>query len=374
MRRYILADDLSGLLDAAAAFSGMGAEIRVVLGPDNIRVAREHELLALTTETRNASPFAAAEQVHRVLRAAEAGRRTLLFKKIDSTLRGPIAAEFAALTEVLPDTRFLFAPANPAMGRTVRDGVLLVKGIPVAETEYGRDPVSPVRSSVVRDVLAVSATDQVVIPDADTQHDLEAAVDAMNAADRPWVGVGSGALARAIMARSVGHASLHRAPYVFPDAVSGTLMVCGSAHALNRAQAAALRAARGVPTREIDVAAQPHRLRGLAANLTTGGAASILIQQTRTESGAACAAIVAAAAEIIERAAVRRVFVTGGETAFALCRALGVASLRFVAEIEPGVSLSLADSSRGSLLLAIKPGGFGDAETWIRVWDRLRDS
>ncbi len=374
MRGFILADDLSGLLDAAAAFHDCGEEICAVLGPNSPLMADEHELLAITTETRNAQNRAARVRVRDVMQGAMANGRSLRFKKIDSTLRGPVAAELDALTELLPDTRFLFSPANPAARRTVRKGILLVQGVPVAETEYGRDPVSPARSSVVRDVVGACAANRVVIPDVETQLDLEAAVDAMNAAGQPWIGVGSGALARAIMARTSQRVTRRGPRAVSPVESSGTLMVCGSAHGLNRLQAARLLETRSVPMHEIDVSFAPGRLDALSTRLTTEGAASILIQQTRTDSAAARSAIVAAAAEIVERAAVRRVFVTGGETAFALCRALGVTTLRFVAEIEPGVSLSRTHASCGSLLLAIKPGGFGDGQTWVRAWDRLRET
>ena len=68
----------------------------------------------------------------------------------------------------------------------------------------------------------------------------------------------------------------------------------------------------------------------------------------------------------------RRLFITGGETAFAICCALAVSDLEFLAEIEPGVGLAHAAGGDGGWLLAVKPGGFGDGRTWINVWDRLR--
>ena len=44
-------------------------------------------------------------------------------------------------------------PAFPATGRTVEDGRLSVHGVPLAETEVGRDPLSPVATSGVAEVL-----------------------------------------------------------------------------------------------------------------------------------------------------------------------------------------------------------------------------
>ncbi|MGP6159117.1 MAG: four-carbon acid sugar kinase family protein [Vulcanimicrobiaceae bacterium] len=38
-------------------------------------------------------------------------------------------------------------PAYPKNGRTSRDGVLYVHGVPVDETDFGRDPFAPVRDA-----------------------------------------------------------------------------------------------------------------------------------------------------------------------------------------------------------------------------------
>ena len=73
--------------------------------------------------------------------------------RIDSTLRGNISAELQALAHFYPDWRIAYAPAYPALGRTVRLGVLYVDGIAVAETAFANDALNPVRSSSVSAVL-----------------------------------------------------------------------------------------------------------------------------------------------------------------------------------------------------------------------------
>ncbi len=54
-----------------------------------------------------------------------AGERRIVFKKIDSQLRGNVAAEVGAL-----DGDVMVAPALPVEGRIVRGGVLYVDGEP----------------------------------------------------------------------------------------------------------------------------------------------------------------------------------------------------------------------------------------------------
>lgn len=396
MNDYFLADDLSGALDAAAAFHHSGRRVRIALSADAWPEGGPDDVVGLTTETRNASAPEAARAVTQavVLGRARGGR--LLYKKIDSTLRGPVAAEIAALTAALPDARVLFAPANPRVGRTVQDGRLLVRGVPVAETEFGRDPVCPVRESMIRVLLGPAGGERIVIPDIGTEADLDAAVAQMDAAGVPWISVGSGALARPVAARlrarrdpaaascngrasdaavlsgAVGGADPGRAPGLEP-----VLMLGGSAHPGNRTQAARLAADRGVPVAElaggmsaagVDASALARAL----ASLSDRAAVTLLAPRRRLEAAEALATIVATARQVIERGRVRRLFVTGGETAFALAGALGVTTFEFQAELEAGVALACSGSGAQERGWAVKPGGFGDEQTWVRAYDALR--
>ena len=355
MKEFFLADDLSGALDAGAAFFRAGRRVRTVLGgglPD----AWEEEVVAVTTETRNAATEVAREKVRGVLERARRSGARLLFKKIDSTMRGPVAAELRALLEAMPEMRVLFSPANPAAGRTVRDGVLYVRGVRVSETEFARDPVWPVRASELKVLLGDVAGERVTIADAETQEDLERAVAEMRKGRGDWVAVGSGALAAAVAGNRIRTTGEEKVTE------GRVLVVCGSGHPLNRVQAEWLRKERGVIVREV-------ALRGEQP----GGKADVLmIEAARGESAAALRAIVGAAKEMIERERVRKVFVTGGETAFALCRELGVRELEFSDEVEAGVCVCEAERGGERMWFAVKPGGFGDEETWVRVWDRLQ--
>jgi uncharacterized protein YgbK (DUF1537 family) len=95
------------------------------------------------------------------------------------------------------------------------------------------------------------------------------------------------------------------------------------------------------------------------------------LPEARLDSATALGAITQVATRLVREVEVRRIFATGGETAFALCAALGVTALAFRKELEPGLALAGGESRGGPVLLAVKPGGFGDAETWIRAWTEL---
>lgn len=371
MKDYFIADDLSGALDAAAAFHRAGRRVQIVFCADGWTASTD-DVVGVTTETRNAPPAVASAAVARTIARGQAQGARLVYKKIDSTLRGPVAEEIAALARQMPAARILFTPANPGVGRTVRDGVLLVHGVPVSETEFARDPVSPVKESHLQRLLGAGASHRIVIADADSEEDLAAAVARMVAGGGEWVAVGSGALARpvATLAARTAHSAATSALRSIP--AGPVLMLGGSAHPGNRAQAAELTRARGVPAHELRLTDPAGAIAAGIASLRAGGGASLLVEPRRHDSAAVLRTLAAAAGEMIAATGTARIFVTGGETAFALCGALGVAELEFCDELESGLSLSHAVTNRGPLMFAIKPGGFGGAETWVRAWDALR--
>jgi uncharacterized protein YgbK (DUF1537 family) len=370
MSDFFVADDLSGALDAAAAFHRAGWQVKIALSPGASTTAAENEMIGFTTETRNAPAEIAAATFSKVITEAQARGGRLRYKKIDSTLRGPVAAELHALAAALPDTAILFAPANPKAGRTVRDGELLIRGVPVTKTEFAQDPLSPVHESIIHRLLGGNFGGRLIIPDTETEADLESAVAKMDQAHKSWIPVGSGALARPVAARMAVASQVH-ARFVEPVPTGGVLMLCGSAHRVNREQALALGRERGVPVHELRLDDPAPALAAAVASLRSHAGASVLIEQSRGDSAAALRTMARAASDIIRGSGVRRIFATGGETAFALCGDLAISTLHFLREIESGLSVSRGENTVGPLLLAVKPGGFGDAATWVRTWDAL---
>ena len=100
MSDYFLADDLSGVLDAAAAFHHAGRRVQVVLSAKDWN-AGEEILVGVTTETRNAPAAVAAAAVATALAHGQAQGARLVYKKIDSTLRGHVVATVALRAPVV---------------------------------------------------------------------------------------------------------------------------------------------------------------------------------------------------------------------------------------------------------------------------------
>src|SRR5580658_2587247 len=123
---FLLADDLTGACDSAAAFLPTGRAVRVWLGAAATFPATE-PVQAFNTESRSLSPDKASRIVARTASVLASNSQTLLFKKIDSAARGPFAAEILAAHRAFKARAVLLAPAFPAAGRTVRNGILEIQ-------------------------------------------------------------------------------------------------------------------------------------------------------------------------------------------------------------------------------------------------------
>ena len=114
----IIADDLSGAADCGIVCAEAGLDTVVMLGHrhDEPDVA----VLAIDADTRSGTRAEAAAETYRLVKAHAPAGRTL-FRKIDSTLRGHMAAELAATLAARRESGralILLAPAFPATGRT----------------------------------------------------------------------------------------------------------------------------------------------------------------------------------------------------------------------------------------------------------------
>ncbi|KQP41462.1 hypothetical protein ASF49_16960 [Methylobacterium sp. Leaf104] len=409
-RWLILADDLTGAADCAIAFGRRGLGAAVTWGAAAGLDARDLAVLAYDADSRGLSAAAAAQRHADLLgRWLEPDR--LLFKKIDSTLRGQPAAETAATMAVLAartGSAFgICAPAFPATGRTTAGGRVRVDGRPLEEAEvWRRDhtyasadlgavladagirsetvPLAAVRGSGLAADLAriAAAGPAVAVCDAETDADLDRiAAAGLSVAPAPFF-IGSAGLAHALAALRAEPASAPSplAPSPLAPSRFGSLIVVGSLAAASRAATRRLAGQDGVTHLPVT----PETLLGagadraafaahVAAILEAGGDALVEITAAGAPDLTLGPRLARSLAEALDPVAARigAVAATGGETAAALLARFGVDGIRLVDEIEPGVSLGLT-LGRLAVPVATKAGAFGDADSLIRIRARLR--
>lgn len=387
----IIADDLTGACDAGALFAGRGP-VGVFVVPE-LPDAR-WPAAAVDTESRALPPAAAAERVRRAVVGLEArvgGGR--IFKKLDSTVRGPVAAELDALLGASGATTALVCPAFPAQGRTVRDGVLSVFGQPAHESPTGRDPDYPGPTSDLVEILsspsgrpasllplpvsllplkevrgpiedlarALAMRTGLVVADAEVDQDLDAL--ALAAIDLPGVLLAGSAGLAGAAARAWGFA----APVPPAPAPGGWLVVAGSRHPATRAQVDALEAA-GAAGARLDATGDPD-LAEVVAALRAGTLA--FLSTTAGLEGTAqdiAARLASAVRTVLAEISPALLALTGGDTARAVMRALAARRLELTGAPASGLALGrLVVDSMSTIPILTKAGGFGAPDLFVAL-------
>lgn len=146
----MIADDFTGASDAGVQMSKNGIEAHIAFDTDSIDPEKSY---VIDTETRNAPAAVAYEKVKQVYESVLPYSYDHYYKKIDSTLRGNIKEELEAAAEMLNPDLIVFNPANPDSNRTVVDGILMMNGVRICETEIMRDPLCLVQQDNLKILL-----------------------------------------------------------------------------------------------------------------------------------------------------------------------------------------------------------------------------
>ena len=224
MQILMVADDLTGALDSAVALAEVGLTCCVARRPEDIpaAMAGRPDVIAVSTASREGSAAAAREAVTRVFDGVSGSKPAIIFKKIDSRLKGHIAAELSMFTARTGIGRALVAPAIPKQGRVTEDGHLTGTGVAAPIEISGR--------------LAGSGL-ELEVPETRSDADLDRALAAALAGP-PVLLVGAAGLAAAL-ARRLGQPGAGGSKGKLPPPL---VLAIGSRDPITLAQVDALRA------------------------------------------------------------------------------------------------------------------------------------
>ncbi|WP_175718444.1 four-carbon acid sugar kinase family protein [Burkholderia anthina] len=361
MQIRIITDDFTSALDGTACFAERGWATTVLTRPDDSVCAA---VASLDTDTRE---NLSARDSHVVADAAQTWRDAdVLALQFDSTLRGQIVQECSAARAASGRRKLLIAPAFPSAGRTTEAGRVFVHGVPVDETEFGRDPTLPVRESSVPALFQAHGVDvaaardaeharelldvcDAVVVDARTEVELDAIVGKF-AGRRDLLLAGSTGLLRAL-ARGLSRpeASSPGDEYKPASPLRCPWLVVGSLNPRSR--------------RQLGVVRSKSRIHVLATSDDRLPA--------QEERRAALHDLVTQVVHLVRSGACDGLVVTGGETARRIVDALPAVSLRVCREILPGIPLAEVRTAQGTFPMITKAGGFGDDDALLACVNAL---
>jgi uncharacterized protein YgbK (DUF1537 family) len=341
-RIVLLADDLTGACDAGAAFLRTGRTVRVWFGT-SVHFSTPESVQAFNTGSRSLSSSRAARAVSLAVTALAGDPNSLFFKKVDSAARGPLAAELLAAHRALGTRAILFAPAFPAAGRTVSDGLLEIEDAAGRHSTTRLDRLFPItargrifRVSHARELApAVDAGKTLLICDSSTQADLDALASA--AEDLPGLlYAGSAGLAQAL-------AGLTRArpQEALVPSTTRTLLIAGTSHPVTKLQ---------------------------LQELESGDAYSVRVLRLHISFGAS-----GRIRSAFRSYAPQALILTGGETAQLAVRALDAHSFILQGELSPGIPWGAVQGGDAhGCTVVTKSGGFGAPNALNEILAALR--
>jgi len=374
----VVADDLAGAAEIGGVAFRYGLNALVQSDLERCPLA---DLLVIDTDSRSCPAGEADRRVARAAALCGGPAVRLVFKKVDSVLRGPVLAELGALLAATDRERALLVPANPRLGRTIVGGRYYVRGVPLHETDFARDPEYPATTADVLDLLGPDIElprcvlrpgdplpgRGVIVGEAANAIDLDTWARAVDDRTLP---AGAAEFFEAFL-RAFGFERVDRSSdVVTPGADDVALFVCGST--FERSHAFCLECEKNgipvirMPLALLDAASDAGTLvhvwvvQGVQA-LETHRRVVLAIDRPlcrQPEAPQRLSAHLGAAVEaILATRHVDHVFVEGGATAVALIRRFGWRQLRVRHEFAPGV-VCLQVEGISAPLLTMKPGSY----------------
>lgn len=418
----VVADDITGSNDIGVMLAKNGFRVTVLSLEDGPVPADFDgaDALVINTGSRLDAAWVAAEKSAWAASFLRDNGCEMIYTKTCSVFRGNIGASFDAVQDALGVRTSMVVAGFPRNGRTTVDGVHYLNGVPVSQTNFAHDPVTPLRFSRLDELIGqqsdrpcrVFTHEWLDKDEADRCAHLEALrqeaayiiFDVRDQADLAVIArlikderniCGASAICEELPGawQQVGPVDM----YCPLEEESGVLILAGSLTPQTTRQIAEAERA-GVPAFVLDPALllEESDRAGVVRSAAVYAAAQLAegldvlvyaardtsaVRERSTRLGISdveAGRCISLAFEDIARQVRRmtglsRYLVAGGETSDAVSRGLGVRTMRIWQEIEPGVPVMTARTFSGDeLALVFKSGSFGSDAFLLRAAQTLR--
>ncbi|PRY48327.1 uncharacterized protein YgbK (DUF1537 family) [Arcticibacter pallidicorallinus] len=371
----VIADDFTGAAEIGgiAVRLGWKVVINTVVAPEP-----EADVLIIATNTRSKTPEEARAIIRQITSELMQLQPQLIYKKIDSVLRGNVREELLEQIAVSGKKRALLIPANPSLKRVIQDGVYFFEGAPLHRSRFSTNSRERVKSSNVVDLVGTGQSDvdvvslgdpfmhkSLLIGNASNEGDLGHWAERL---DDETVLAGGSSFFHALLKHLGSKGDIEKQPLILGKRI---LYVCGSAFQGSRSMVAnAFDSGKKVAYMPAELFCDDvdraklmvHWQETAARFLENNDAVIIAVDQINSADAVkldrSISEIIAeVVSNIMQRLNVHELVIEGGETASVIMNKLNYNKFHPVQELSPGVIRMKIKEKEGTHL-TLKPGSY----------------
>lgn len=425
---YVIADDLTGANDTGVQFAKKGYntivsvldEQSTIIIPDNL------DVFVMDTETRELESKTARKILKSILEKINIKKKDVVYKKVDSTLRGNMGVEIEEIMNILKKDICIFSPSFPSQQRITVGGYLLVQQKPLGLSEYSSNHLDqgensfipfllkkqtdfPVGRIDLKDVAKGQKTilskinelyqkgNKIIVIDSTNEEHLKDIFASSLKLDRPVLFSGSAGLANHFPNINNKNEDLK---IKIENNKGSVIVVAGSRNSIMEDQVNYLKNRLNFTELKIDleqVFSNKDRIldnyaaeciKAIKGNhdlvIHTGAIYNeeksinkklmlkyhLSFRKLEIEIKNFLGELIS---KIIKNSDVRNLILTGGDVALGVCKELGIYNMNILDELLSGIPLSTAYYENHILNIITKAGGFGKEDTLYHLINKLKN-
>ena len=355
----VLADDFTGAAELAGISLRYGLKVELCVGEVEYKNA---DVLVVSTDSRSLKKNEAIRSTEELLKKILQLKPKLVYKKIDSVLRGYVLEEAEVQMKLMNKSRAFIMPANPLLRRTIKNGEYFVDGVKITETGFAHDPEFPIKTDSVKEILnskveVLKSNDElqgkgIVVGEVSKFEDYSYWADKVN---EETVLVGAGDFFTALLNKYYQPQQQKQFEMQSPH-----LYVCGTAFKERKEFIKKLSCVSWLPEivsenwfkKTADIIRNKQKV-AIAINESADPALSLRTRMAK------------AVKEIVTREKIKEIFVEGGSTAASILQELNIKNLEPTDELSRGV----VRMKTGDLFITVKPGSYELPESIKRLYN-----
>jgi len=426
--KYILADDLTGANDTGVQFTKKGYNTKVsifnkqstIIIPDNL------DVFVVDTETRELKSKIAREKLRNILKKLNINKNDMIYKKVDSTLRGNVGNEIEEIMNILKKDICVFSPSFPSYQRITVGGYLIVDQKHLGVSEYCCYNSTQVENSFIpfllktqtnfpigqidlKDVVKGQKTilskinklyqkgNKIIVIDSTSEQHLADTFSSGLKFDGSVLFSGSAGLANNFPNTYNKNEDLK---INIENSKSPVIVVAGSRNSIMEDQINYLKDRVNFAELKIDLEQIFSNKDGILDNYSTKCIEAVkanrdlvihtnaiyneeklinkkLMLEYKLSFRELEIHIKTFLGELISKIlknnCVRNLFLTGGDIALGVCEELGIYDMDILDELLPGIPLAIANYKNYKLNIITKAGGFGKKDTLYNLINKLKN-